>query len=109
MYGAVVVFYETILEHNCGKEMREGLNIPDEVMMLHVIGPSPSPPPQKPAVHTTGTSPHEQVHMFAVSLALLLLLQSFSLCPLPSLHISQHTIATREVSDLPSIFIGKSA
>ena len=31
MYGAVVVFYETIGEHSCGKEMRKELNAPDEV------------------------------------------------------------------------------
>ena len=34
MYGAVVVFYETVEEHKCGKEMRQHLNIPEEVCFL---------------------------------------------------------------------------
>lgn len=37
MYGSVVVFYETITEHSCGKEMRNELNIPDEVWVCIIV------------------------------------------------------------------------
>ena len=30
MYGAVVVFYEAVGDHKCGKEMRKELNISEE-------------------------------------------------------------------------------
>lgn len=37
MYGAVVVFYEAVGEHKCGKEMRKELNIPDEVCVVEIL------------------------------------------------------------------------
>ena len=103
------MFYEAVGDHKCREEMRRELNIPEEVCLHRGKGVCEGMQLGRSIVVTswynchcrygvceyiiniffyvTGTYAHEQVYLFALSLAFLLLLQGLPLGSLPTLHI----------------------